>query len=257
LPLESTAFSDGDAQEAKPENRLEKPAAKPRGVLGAACLIPVGILLCVALIVGGLWMISLAGQQGGSPAVAFELVGTSTPYPTATPYRTAALYRTPAPYRVALPYKTATIYPTDAPYPTTGVIERPPQRFVPSSLLGGCRLNVKNLHPALDAVIVLSKVDPQEIEKAVYVRSNDSFSESGIPTGVYYIFVSLGLDWDSHTNSFVNNAAYFRFKEPVTFDQCPYAVFQGYQYVDVTINPEGERSNIIDLPPESFPSLAR
>jgi hypothetical protein len=219
-----------------------------------ACLIAAGFLISTVILVIILF-ISLANLSGGSHAIAIESIGTSTPYPTRKPYTTAAPYNTPTPYPTAVPYPTTGALTM----PTKDISDQPFVYVIPS--FGGCRLRVKNQNIDLDSVVILSDVETNAIEVAVYVRANDSISESGISTGTYHTYVATGQDWDVITSRFINYADYFRFKDPVVFDTCPsfgYGFSYGsYQYFEVTLNiTEGQGADIIIVAPESFPGYS-
>jgi hypothetical protein len=219
-----------------------------------ACLL-VAALLFSTLVLVMIFFIFLGNQSSGRPAFAIEIIGTPTLYPTSKPYSTAT------------PYQTATPYPSAIPYPTTGVLapsvaaagatKLPFVPILPSFGSSGCELRIKNQNTNLDSVIILSDIDTNFIAMAVYVRASDSLSKSGISTGTYYTYVATGRDWDNNTGRFNNNAMYYRFEEPTTFDACSSGLYGRYQYLEITLNiTEGSGSNIISVPADSFPSVS-
>ena len=234
------------------------PPARPRRSWSSCCLFSAAALVCFTLALGAIALFYLASQPGGLAAVGAEVVGSATPYPTRTPYRTAS------PYRTQTAYPSATPYPTRAPYPTTGPIRgvRPTGQFyvpLPYSLSAGCRINVKNQNTELDAVVVISSVDKGTTAASVYVRARDSYSTSGISSGTFYTFVTIGQNWDSANSRFSQNAGYFRFEDPVVFTTCSSSLtFGSHQTLDITLNyKEGTGSDTISVPPDSFPKLGQ
>lgn len=222
------------------------------------CAIAAGVFLLLAVgLAAGLFFTRIARTSSDPfspsvPLVSIQAAGTPTPYPTRRSYSTALPYNTSTPYPTALPY------PTTGPMSTPTPIDAPYQVIVRPSFFSGCSLTVKNQFPDLDGVVVLANHDSQVVVLAVYVRANDSVSTSGIDTGSYDTFVTLGTDWDALAGRFLNNSVYFRFKEPNVFDTCP-GGFSGasYQYLDVTLNyTEGSGSDSIDILPDDFPRLA-
>jgi len=202
--------------------------------------------LFFTLVLVMIFIISLVSQTGGRSVIAIEQIGTSTPYPTRAPYRTD------------LPYTTATSYPTAIPYPTTGAMSTaaPGQPFQWAlDFKRDCQIRVKNQSTDLDSVVILSTIDTNVIVAAMFVRANDSFEKWGIPAGSYYTYVALGLDWDNMTGRFKNNASYFRFEEPTTFNTC-LAGHGDYDFSEITLLPAEESApGIIYLQPESFPGI--
>jgi hypothetical protein len=197
-------------------------------------------------------------QPGDLPAVAVEVIGTSTPYPTRPPYRTATPYN-----------QTPTPYPTRDFYPTTGALAAPlPTATSPGSyampdihpyrsfLDSSCELTINNQFEDLDSVVLLVEADTDLIVASAYVRARDSYSTSGLGTGTFYTYVALGQDWDSVTRLFTDNASYYRFTDPVSFTTCSYAwsPYSGYQYLTVTLNTtESSGLDITNLLPSEFP----
>jgi hypothetical protein len=260
--LSSNAVTEERTLDAKPETGrggldgrtgVSSPAS-PRSRL-TTCAILVGCFLLLTIALAVIYFILLANQPGGRSAIAIELVGTSTPYPTRKPYSTALPYKTPTPYPTVIPYPTTGALATVA--PTVSETEPLFVFTIPSFNFGGCRLDVKNQYTDLDSVVVLANVDTNASVAAVYVRARDSFSSSGIPTGTYYTYVAMGQDWEPITGRFIHNAAYLRFKEPVTFDTCSSGFFGSYQYLEITLHiTEGSGSDTINVQPDNFPRLS-
>lgn len=204
-----------------------------------ACLVAMGLVFSTLVLMMVLF-IFMGNRSGNRSAFEIEFIGTSTPYPTHKPYPTDT------------PYKTATPYPPALSYPITGVLAR-----VSTGGYSGCELRIKNQIINLDSVIILSTVDTNVIAMTVYVRANDSLSTSGISTGTYYTYVTTGRDWDNHIGRFSNNAMYYRFEEQNTFDTCTSGLYGSYQYLEITLNiTEGSGSDIVSVPPDSFPSVS-
>jgi hypothetical protein len=106
-------------------------------------------------------------------------------------------------------------------------------------------------------VVVLSDVDTNVVEAAVYVRANDSFSKAGISAGTYQTFIALGQDWDVASGRFWNYANYFRFRDPAVFKTCPLGLsFGSYESLKITLNvSEGPGSDTVSVAPESIPGI--
>jgi hypothetical protein len=213
-------------------------------------------------VLAAVFLYAMAIKPAGSALVAVEGIGSATPYPTSTPYRTATPYRTSTPYAPGIPYPTTG--PLSTPQPTraasSGTVWEQPVRVAPgvgpfSST--GCHLDIKNQNLNLDALVILAVSETSEIEKAIYVRANDSFSGSGIGTGTYYTYVALGLNWDALSGTFLYDAGRFRFKDAVVFDTCAGGMYGSYQYLEVTLNVgTGAGSESVGVSPEDFPRVA-
>lgn len=269
-PLDSKTVAEEGTQDTKPEqgrkglvgSGVRSSLESPKSRRTAWTLAVVGLLLLTFAWVMGYFIVH-AYQPGGKPAIAIELVGTSTPYPTRRPYPTAGFYETSTPYPTAVPYPTtgalATTTPTPPPTQSEGLFIRPSSPSIPL-YFGGCSLTIKNQFTNLDSVVILADADTDTIEKAAYVRANDTFFTSGIAAGTYDMYVALGLDWDSATSRFMNNPSYFRFKDPAVFTTCP--MFRslyggGWQYLTITLNTaESSGADISDLSPYDFPRLS-
>lgn len=69
-----------------------------------------------------------------------------------------------------------------------------------------------------DAVIILVKTyNPKYSLMSIYVKSQSTFTATGIDDGDYYIYDMTGMDWDSDTNSFTRNSMYERFDDVFDF----------------------------------------
>ena len=252
-----------------PAARLEpvgtdrSPRRTPAPALTVLAIL-VACFFLLTVILAGFYIVSLPDQSNGRPALAFEIVGTSTPYPTRRPYSTA------------FAYKTSTAYPTDIPYPTTGPLATlvptptPTQEgssqyiapYQPPSIpdiysTNRCELIVKNQFSGLDSVVVLARVDTKAAVKVLFVRANDTFTTLGIPAGTYDTFIELGQDWDALNGRFINNSSYHRIADPVTFKSCSFSVSGGYDYWTVTLNyVEGPGVDSVIVPPGDFPRLS-
>ena len=70
-----------------------------------------------------------------------------------------------------------------------------------------------------DAIAVLSKSNEPNIAlMSVYIRSDDSYTITGIPDGVYILYYALGKDWDSSSKKFTITQVYKRFEEELEFE---------------------------------------
>lgn len=83
---------------------------------------------------------------------------------------------------------------------------------------GEGELTVKN-GLDLDAVAVLSDITrPNEALVSVYIQSEDSYTITGIHDGIYILYYSIGLDWDSNSQNFSTPPMNSRFEKELAFE---------------------------------------
>jgi hypothetical protein len=261
-----TALGTGTVHDSPPssasaEVRQPDPSKPPvRRAWGTACGVVAGIVLLAVILLAGLGFILSRRQPGGSPAISVEIVGPQTPYPTQPPYATATRYPAPSAYPTSSPYPTTIPYPTTGPLTSSGAAQYPWVSSLGNRSFtnGWCELNVKNQNIYLDSIVILADVDTNAIVKTVYVRANDSLlNESGISTGTYYIYVTMGMDWDGLSGGFMIDPVLIRFKDTVVFSACKNLSFGDQENITITLNvSEGTGSDTIYVPPENFPRLS-
>ena len=77
-------------------------------------------------------------------------------------------------------------------------------------------LTIINDNPMSDAVTVLNKRD-EEAVLAVFIRSNTSFTISGIEDGSYDVYFEFGNTWNISTNRFTDVDGFYRLDRPLQF----------------------------------------
>jgi hypothetical protein len=179
------------------------------------------------------------------------VIPTSVP-PSPTSTMTATPTNTPAP----TPTPTVPPVPTDTPAPTPTPRRLGTGTFVteaaPRDGLG--QLSIDN-GQELDALAILadSAGSPQI---AVYVRSYETFTITGIRDGSYQLFFSLGEDWNQPSAEFTRRASYFRFEDPLPYDTVPMATGTQYTVWEVTLHPiVGGTADTEQISEEEFPAL--
>lgn len=82
---------------------------------------------------------------------------------------------------------------------------------------GSGKLKVKNGNK-VDGVVVLTRQSARSVPViSTYVRANNSFTIEAIPDGKYWIYFSLGTDWNSHTKGFLATTRRGKFSDVATF----------------------------------------
>jgi hypothetical protein len=100
---------------------------------------------------------------------------------------------------------------------------RPPRRLANGAVLrdtnrvpsGGHRLNVENGNDR-DAVAVLTTLQEAPV-LSFYVRGGESVSITGIATGTYLLFFTIGRDWDTTAGRFGCQVSFTRFEDSFPF----------------------------------------
>jgi hypothetical protein len=260
--MDSTQVFEKQAQQAIPDHDIYEQVAKspdsPVLPVRTACLITAGLLLATICLVG-VFFVFLLRQPDARPLLSIEFLGTATPYPTQRPYLTAAVYAT------ARPYPSATIYPSALPYATSGPVavfvqadltsnHQIPRKYNP---MANCELRIKNQNKNEDAVILLVEEGTTISTAAVYIRANDSINKTGIPSGTYHTYITLGRDWDSLNGRFLTDPFYFRFKDPTTLTTCSAGYSSSHEYLEITLyitQGTGTEAEMVD--PNDFPSIS-
>ena len=89
-----------------------------------------------------------------------------------------------------------------------------------------------------DAVVVLSKsTRPKIALMSVYLHSENTYTITGIPDGVYILYYSFGEDWDSNSKKFTVTQTYGRFKEELEFKTTTTGTHIDYTGYAATLHP--------------------
>ena len=175
---------------------------------------------------------------------------TAPPSPTATATTTPT--HTPAP----TPTPTVPPIPTDTPAPTPTPRRLATGTFitqaVPRDGLG--ELTIDN-GQELDALAILA--DPAGAPHiAVYIRSYEAFTITGIRDGSYRLFFSLGEDWDEAGARFTRRPTFSKFEEPLPYQTIPTAGGTQYTVWQVTLHPVvGGAAETEQISEDEFPTL--
>ncbi len=176
---------------------------------------------------------------------------TSVP-PSPTPTLTATPTHIPAP----TPTSTVPPIPTDTPPPTPTPRSLTTGTFVTEAVSrdGLGQLSIDN-GQELDALAILA--DPAGSPQiAVYVRSYETFTITGIRDGSYQLFFSLGEDWNQPSAEFTRRASYFRFEDPLPYETIPSATGSRYTAWEVTLHPVvGGTAETEQIGEDEFPAL--
>ena len=108
---------------------------------------------------------------------------------------------------------------------------------------------------SMDVVAALTSMDLKPLI-AIYIRSGDSYSLSGIDNGTYGLYFTMGSSWENETGKFGSARGLYHFSNPLIFNTSEDS--EGIEYSAYEVNlyevPVGE-SNIIPANFE-FPNLA-
>ena len=110
--------------------------------------------------------------------------------------------------------------------------------FIVKKLSGGRgELTIEN-GLSSDAVVVLSKsTRPKIALMSVYLQSENTYTITGIPDGVYILYYSFGEDWDSNSKKFTVTQTYGRFKEELEFKTTTTGTHIDYTGYAATLHP--------------------
>jgi hypothetical protein len=79
-------------------------------------------------------------------------------------------------------------------------------------------LKIINDNPHMDAVAVLNTTDTtDESLLAIYIRSNDSFTYSGIMDGWYNLYFETGNNWNSSSDKFTDKGGFYRLNRSLQY----------------------------------------
>jgi hypothetical protein len=115
----------------------------------------------------------------------------------------------------------------------------------------------------LDAVVALfdtSSSDPREARRAVYVRTSETATITGIAVGTYALKFKLGLDWEEATRSFTFDSSCSEFVDPMTYTETQTNEATFYRVKEVTLQavPGGNaRTKTIDAAQFDLSRLVR
>jgi hypothetical protein len=180
---------------------------------------------------------------------------THTHTPTATPTHTATL--TPTPTDTATPTSTSTPTHTPVPPPTATPRTLATGTLIKQIMTGdGCgELAIENGND-IDSVAVLSGIHGLRT-LAVYVGAHSKFTTvTCIADGTYYLYFTLGEDWDSNSARFTRRVRFFRFEDTFVFETKPIQGGEEYTRWNVTLHPvEGGTAETPPVPEGEFPDL--
>lgn len=126
--------------------------------------------------------------------------------------------------------------------------------FTRSWEFGTGELSITNGHDR-DAVAVLA-YPSLVVHSAVYIRTGDSFTITGIQDGNYYLYFMLGSDWDGSIGKFTHDKSFFRFSRSLPFTTT--WTDDGYQYTiyELTLHPvRGGNAVTNAVEEEDFPAI--
>ena len=188
------------------------------------------------------------------PTVTAQVRVLATPTPIAG--EAAKPTATPAPTKTAPPRPTITPTSTRASPPTPAVL----RRLATGTLLQGSgenglgELTIENGRN-LDAVAVLTSLGNAPVE-SFYIQAGDSFTIKGIQDGIYYVFFSIGEDWDSGAAKFTRKAGFFRFEDLLVFETIAVSGGQEYTVFELTLHPVvGGMAETLPVEAGQFPDL--
>lgn len=130
---------------------------------------------------------------------------------------------TPIPIKTVIPVVTMTPIPMKTAIPIATVKYQDYRRLNTGTFLirnsaGIGELTIRN-GVNYDALIVLSRPDrPKDVVISVYIRSQDSYTISNIPDGIYILYYSLGNDWNDQLKEFSIVESFSRFDEELRFE---------------------------------------
>ncbi len=111
------------------------------------------------------------------------------------------------------------------------------------------RLTLKNGYKQ-DAIIILASTsNPKVPLLTVYVRAGSTTSKIKVKDGTYYIFYSVGSNYDSASKKFITEPSYGRFQESIKFT----TTRSTYSLWNVSIGVSGGNAGSIGLGEDEFP----
>lgn len=136
-------------------------------------------------------------------------------------------------------------------------VRLPNGTFLVKKLIGGLgKLTVKN-GLDLDAVVILVSSMRVEIPlMAVYIRSNDSYTITGIRDGTYIVYFSVGENWGKDSKKFTARPRYERFENELQFETTETNYSTYYTTYELTLHPViGGTAETEYLNEEEFPTI--
>ncbi|MDQ3742783.1 MAG: hypothetical protein M3444_00085 [Acidobacteriota bacterium] len=103
----------------------------------------------------------------------------------------------------------------------------------PQGPKGRGRLTIVNPGP-YDIAVKLVESQSMQPRRFFYVHAGNRATVQNISTGLYYILLSEGTDWDSDTQRFLRDQSFTKFAESFDFRLHP------YQIVELQPDPSGE-----------------
>ncbi len=112
------------------------------------------------------------------------------------------------------------------------------------------RLTLKNGYSDKDAIIILASTSsPKTPLLTVYVRAGATTPKIKVKDGNYYIYYSIGTNYDSASKKFITNPSYGRFESPIKFT----TTRSTYSLWNVSIGVAGGNAGSIGLGENDFP----
>ncbi|MCL5025257.1 MAG: hypothetical protein M1531_02010 [Chloroflexi bacterium] len=155
------------------------------------------------------------------------------------------------------PADTPATSPADTPPPAAEAAVRrlPNGTFIRDAKRDGLgQLTIENGRE-LDAVAILTRPSGDPVI-GIYVQSGNSVTVPGIQDGTYYLYFSLGQDYDSGTAKFTRDATHSRFQDSLVFRTTQVPGGRQYTTFRVTLQPvAGGNASTQRVDPGQFPGL--
>lgn len=91
---------------------------------------------------------------------------------------------------------------------------------------------------------------------AVYLAAHTKFTITGIPDGTYYLYFTMGEDWDSKSARFTRRVSFFRFDDSFAFETRPIEGGEEYTVWNATLHPvPGGTADAPSVSEDDFPDL--
>jgi len=138
------------------------------------------------------------------------------------------------------------------PRPDTGTF------FKDSARDGLGKLTIINDNLQMDAVAVLLPQNSKS-KLAVYIRSKESFTISGIEDGSYDMYFEIGNNWDSNSDKFGDNGGFYKLDIALPFETIERSDVTEYSGWTVALEAAAPNANEagrkISVNEEEFPGL--
>ena len=125
--------------------------------------------------------------------------------------------------------------------------------------IGHGELKIINDNPQMDAVAVLKDTTDKTHMLAIYIRSNESYTYSGIGEGSYNLYYETGNNWNRSSDKFTDKVGFYRIDRSLLFKTTP--IPNGYDYSIWTVALESAASNAnesiqkVTVNEDDFPAL--